>query len=73
MGKQKIYLLGHAGERVLNSKVEEIDGFSHNVQSVWVFERLYHGVKINGKIIPGLNLTYAVREGIFKHTDLKKI
>jgi len=62
---------GHAGERVLNSKVEEIDGFSHNVQSVWVVERLYHGVKINGKIIPGLNLTYAVRDGILKHTDVK--
>jgi dGTPase len=62
---------GHAGERVLNDKLEKIGGFSHNVQSVWVVERLYHGVKINGKIIPGLNLTYAVREGILKHTGVK--
>lgn len=62
---------GHAGERVLNDKLEKIGGFSHNVQSVWVVEKLYHGVKINGKFIPGLNLTYAVREGILKHTDVK--
>ncbi|RAK03962.1 putative deoxyguanosinetriphosphate triphosphohydrolase [Halanaerobium saccharolyticum] len=62
---------GHAGERVLNDSLKEIDGFSHNVQSVWVVEKLYHGVKIDGKIIPGLNLTYAVREGILKHTEVK--
>lgn len=50
---------GHAGERALNKCMSDKGGFSHNVQSVWIVERVSH-----------LNLTYATREGILKHTDV---
>ncbi|MDI6785526.1 MAG: deoxyguanosinetriphosphate triphosphohydrolase [bacterium] len=50
---------GHAGELSLNSIVP--GGFRHNEQSLRVIEIL----EKNGY---GLNLTYEVRDGIFKHT-----
>lgn len=49
---------GHAGEYALNSVCE--DGFSHNVQSVRIVERLEKGGR-------GLNLTKEVRDGILNH------
>jgi dGTPase len=61
---------GHAGERALNDMMEKSGGFSHNAQSVWIVENCFHGKKIGSESIPGLNLTYAVREGILKHTDI---
>jgi dGTPase len=50
---------GHAGESVLSSISP--DGFSHSRQSLRVVEKLEY----EGK---GLNLTYEVRDGIFKHS-----
>jgi dGTPase len=61
---------GHAGERALNDALKENGGFSHNAQSVWIVEMCNQNQQINGKDIPGLNLTYAVREGILKHTEV---
>ncbi len=50
---------GHAGEKVLSKLSKQ--GFSHYHQSLRVVEKLEY----DGK---GLNLTYEVREGIFKHS-----
>ncbi|MBQ3090223.1 MAG: deoxyguanosinetriphosphate triphosphohydrolase [Oscillospiraceae bacterium] len=50
---------GHAGERALNRIMP--DGFSHNVQSLRVVDKLE-------KEGDGLNLTYEVRRGILCHT-----
>ncbi|UCC40918.1 MAG: deoxyguanosinetriphosphate triphosphohydrolase [Candidatus Aminicenantes bacterium] len=50
---------GHAGEETLAKLLP--DGFTHYEQSLRVVEKLEY----NGK---GLNLTYEVREGIFKHS-----
>ncbi|MEG6617389.1 dNTP triphosphohydrolase [Peptococcaceae bacterium 1198_IL3148] len=61
---------GHAGERALNDCLSDKGGFSHNAQSVWVVEKFNHNRQINGRCIPGLNLTYGVKEGILKHTKL---
>lgn len=61
---------GHAGERALNDMLKDKGGFAHNVQSVWLVENCYQGKLINGEAKTGLNLTYAVREGILKHTDI---
>lgn len=50
---------GHAGEKALDQIYPE--GFSHYAQSLRVVEKLeYHG--------KGLNLTYEVREGIYRHS-----
>ena len=49
---------GHAGEEVLDALVP--GGFSHNVQSLRVVER----IEYEGK---GLNLTWEVRDGIVNH------
>lgn len=54
---------GHAGEEAMRRMMEDEGGFEHNIQGLRVVERLeerYPGV-------PGLNLTYEVREGIIKH------
>ena len=50
---------GHAGEKVLNDLLP--GGFSHYEQSLRVVEKLEY----EGK---GLNLTFEVRDGIFKHS-----
>lgn len=50
---------GHAGEEVLDKLLP--GGFSHYEQSLRVVEKLEY----EGK---GLNLTYEVRDGIFKHS-----
>ncbi len=51
---------GHAGEKALNKFCP--GGFSHNLQSVRVVERLERGGK-------GLNLCYEVRDGIACHSS----
>jgi len=51
---------GHAGERELDKLCHTHGGFSHNVQSLRVVDRL----EKNGK---GLNLTWEVRDGILNH------
>jgi dGTPase len=55
---------GHAGEDAMNAVMNEQGGFEHNLQSLRIvdhLERRYPG-------FPGLNLTFEVREGIFKHS-----
>ncbi len=55
---------GHSGETALKKLLADRGGFEHNRQSlrvVEVLEERYHD-------IPGLNLTWEVREGIAKHT-----
>lgn len=67
---------GHAGESALNLLMQndELEGFSHNEQSVRVVSLLesYPNVKfINDykAVKYGLNLTNYTREGLFKHTS----
>lgn len=52
---------GHAGERALHVLMAEVGGFRHYDQSVRIVEKLEN----DGK---GLNLTWAVRDGIARHT-----
>src|SRR3954452_19839297 len=54
---------GHKGESVLNHLMKAHGGFEHNRQSLRVVELLEQ--KYPG--FPGLNLTWAVREGLSKH------
>jgi dGTPase len=54
---------GHAGERVLNEKMQNFGGFDHNLQAlrnVTMLENRYGGHD-------GLNLTWETLEGILKH------
>jgi dGTPase len=54
---------GHAGETILSECMAEDGGFEHNAQTLRIVDLLedeYPG-------IPGLNLTWEVREGIAKH------
>ncbi|MGE0711620.1 MAG: deoxyguanosinetriphosphate triphosphohydrolase [Planctomycetota bacterium] len=56
---------GHAGERVLRELLAEHGGFEHNAQAlrlVDLLERRHTGFR-------GLNLSYEVREGIWKQRD----
>jgi dGTPase len=58
---------GHAGEDAMNALMAEHGGFEHNLQSLRIvdhLERRYPEFR-------GLNLTYEVREGIFKHSPRK--
>lgn len=55
--------VGHAGERVLNRLMKDEGGFDHNAQGLRVVERLEERYPD----VPGLNLTWEVREGIIKH------
>ena len=54
---------GHAGESALNELMEGHGGFDHNIQSVRAVEYLEH--RYPG--FPGLNLTWEVRAGLYKH------
>lgn len=70
---------GHLGETVLDEilhgkhggkngfPTKDLGGFKHNYQSLRVVDLLERQYDF-----PGLNLTAAVREGILKHTSLKK-
>jgi len=51
---------GHNGEKVLNELASSIGGFIHEVHSLRVVDKISR----NGE---GLNLTYAVRDGIVSH------
>lgn len=64
---------GHAGEKILDKKLKLIGkSFNHNVQSVWIVQKiLYNRKDANGNFIPGLNLTYDVVEGLWKHTNIE--
>ena len=64
---------GHAGEFVLNERLQERGKtFNHNVQSVWLLQKSTFGRKdIDGNLYPGLNVTYDVIEGIWKHTKVE--
>jgi dGTPase len=56
---------GHAGERALRTLMTDHGGFEHNAQAlrlVDLLERRHTGFR-------GLNLTYEVREGIWKRRD----
>ncbi len=57
---------GHVGERTLNNLSAGLGGFKHNYQSIRVVDFL----EKKYKNFFGLNLTFAVREGILKHTNL---
>lgn len=54
---------GHSGENAVRAILAEHGGFEHNEQSLRVLERLEERYPT----IPGLNLTYEVREGVIKH------
>ncbi|MCD6385056.1 deoxyguanosinetriphosphate triphosphohydrolase [Candidatus Sumerlaeota bacterium] len=54
---------GHSGERALRRLMADEGGFEHNEQGLRVVELLEERYPD----IPGLNLTWEVREGIIKH------
>ncbi len=54
---------GHCGERELNRLLSDHGGFDHNLQALRVVDELEE--KYPG--IPGLNLTWETRSGLFKH------
>ncbi len=54
---------GHSGETALKRLLADIGGFEHNEQGLRVVEYLEERYPD----IPGLNLTWEVREGIIKH------
>lgn len=65
---------GYPVEAILDEFLKLEGGFRHNEQGLRIIELLEHDSTItdeHGAVIPGLNLTWAVREGIFKHTDLR--
>ena len=54
---------GHCGEEALNELMRDHGGFDHNIQSVRAVEYLEN--RYPGR--PGLNLTWEVRAGLYKH------
>jgi len=54
---------GHSGEEMLAECMRDYGGFDHNRQSVRVVELLENPYPN----FPGLNLTFEVREGLWKH------
>jgi dGTPase len=54
---------GHAGERVLNEKMQPWGGFDHNIQALRVVTALENRYADHD----GLNLTWETLEGILKH------
>ncbi len=58
---------GHAGQRVLNDCARAFGGFEHNLQAL----RIVDGLERAHPNFPGLNLSYATREGILKHCSLE--
>ncbi len=55
---------GHTGESIISEYLKEQGGFCHEIYSLRVVDHLIN----NGK---GLNLTYAVRDGIINHCGEK--
>jgi len=56
---------GHAGESALEKIMKTRGGFEHNIQGLRVIELL----ETKGSGSRGLNLTWEVREGIYKHSE----
>lgn len=54
---------GHSGEQTLNNLMNDEGGFDHNTQGLRVVEYLEERYPN----MPGINLTWEVREGIIKH------
>jgi dGTPase len=54
---------GHAGERILNDRMQPWGGFDHNIQALRVVTRLENRYAEHD----GLNLTWETLEGILKH------
>lgn len=54
---------GHAGEELLNSRMQESGGFAHNRQSLRVVDILER----RHPRYDGLNLSYEIRESLLKH------
>jgi len=51
---------GHTGEQILDTLASDMGGFVHEIHSLRVLDKLCNGGK-------GLNLTYAVRDGVLFH------
>ena len=51
---------GHVGEKIISEILKESGGFNHEIYSLYVVDHLINYGK-------GLNLTYAVRDGILNH------
>jgi dGTPase len=58
---------GHAGEDAMNALMADHGGFEHNLQSL----RIVDHIEKRYPEFRGLNLTFEVREGIFKHSPRK--
>jgi dGTPase len=58
---------GHAGEHVLNDRMQAHGGFDHNAQSL----RTVDWIEVRYPNFRGLNLTFEVREGIIKHSSFQ--
>ncbi len=54
---------GHAGEDVLNKKMEKFGGFNHNYQAI----KILHLLEKKYLNYDGLNLTFETLDGILKH------
>jgi dGTPase len=59
---------GHAGEDAMNALMADHGGFEHNLQSL----RIVDHIEKRYPDFRGLNLTFEVREGIFKHSPRKE-
>jgi dGTPase len=61
---------GHTGEKALNKILSDfgLNGFKHNYQGVLVVNKLEKRYKKND----GLNLMWETRDGILKHSSLKR-
>src|ERR1700688_1660697 len=59
---------GHAGQDALNECMRDYGGFEHNLQSLRTVDEL----EDRYALFPGLNLTFACREGILKHCAVSK-
>jgi dGTPase len=59
---------GHAGQDALNRCLADLGGFEHNLQSLRVVDLL----EDRYADFPGLNLTFATREGILKHCSARQ-
>lgn len=57
---------GHAGEDILAELMKDSGGFNHNIQGLRVVELLEERYPD----FPGLNLSWEVREGIGKHSNI---
>ena len=58
---------GHAGQDALNTCMQKVGGFEHNLQSLRVVDVLEERYAD----FPGLNLMFETREGILKHCSVK--